>query len=124
MAEDTLLAAELLHKIQKLGINIYLDDFGTGYSSLQYLQKFPIDALKIDKSFVDEIKVDSDKNLILLNTILLMGQSLEIKTIAEGVEEEYQLEYLKKKNCDFFQGYLVSKAIREDEFIELLKLQS
>jgi diguanylate cyclase (GGDEF)-like protein len=124
MAEDTLLAAELLHKIQKLGIHIYLDDFGTGYSSLQYLQKFPIDALKIDKSFVDEIKVDSDKNLILLNTILLMGQSLEIKTIAEGIEEEYQLEYLKKKNCDFFQGYLVSKAIKEDDFIELLKLQS
>jgi diguanylate cyclase (GGDEF)-like protein len=124
MAEDTLFAAELLRKIQELGINIYLDDFGTGYSSLQYLQKFPIDALKIDKSFVDEIKIDNDKNMILLNTILLMGQSLEIKTIAEGVEEEYQLEYLKTKKCDFFQGYLKSKAIPEDEFIKLLQSQS
>lgn len=123
MAENTLYATELLYKIQALGISIYLDDFGTGYSSLQYLQKFPIDALKIDKSFVDEIKTDNDKNLILLNTILLMGQSLNIKTIAEGVEEEYQLEYLKKKNCDYFQGYLKSKAIKEDAFIKLLEFQ-
>lgn len=123
LAEDAHFVSELLHKIQKLGINIYLDDFGTGYSSLQYLQKFPIDALKIDKCFVDEIKVDNDKNLILLNTILLMGQSLGLKTIAEGVEEEYQLEYLRKKNCDYFQGYLKSKAIPEESFLKLLHKQ-
>ncbi|MDD2789933.1 MAG: EAL domain-containing protein [Sulfurimonas sp.] len=124
MVENSLFASDLLHKVRELGISIYLDDFGTGYSSLQYLQKFPIDAIKIDKSFVDEIIKGNEKNLILLNTILLMGESLGLKTIAEGVEEEYQLEYLQKKKCDFYQGYLKSKAIPEAAFIELLKQQA
>jgi EAL domain-containing protein (putative c-di-GMP-specific phosphodiesterase class I) len=123
MVENSLFASDLLHKVRALGVSIYLDDFGTGYSSLQYLQKFPIDAIKIDKSFVDEIKKDNEKNLILLNTILVMGESLGLKTIAEGVEEQYQLDYLQNKKCDFYQGYLKSKAIPEAAFIELLKIQ-
>lgn len=123
MVENSLFASDLLHKVRALGVSIYLDDFGTGYSSLQYLQKFPIDAIKIDKSFVDEIKKDNEKNLILLNTILVMGESLGLKTIAEGVEEQYQLDYLQNKKCDFYQGYLKSKAIPEAAFIELLKKQ-
>ncbi|DAB30582.1 MAG TPA: GGDEF-domain containing protein [Sulfurimonas sp. UBA12504] len=123
MVENSLFASDLLHKVRALGVSIHLDDFGTGYSSLQYLQKFPIDAIKIDKSFIDEIKKDNEKNLILLNTILIMGESLGLKTIAEGVEEQYQLDYLQKKKCDFYQGYLKSKAIPEAAFIELLKKQ-
>lgn len=121
MMENKTSASELLNKIRELGIKIYLDDFGTGYSSLQYLQTFPIDVIKIDKSFVDEITLNIDKNIVLLDTILLMGQTLGIKVIAEGVEESHQLQYLKNKNCDFYQGYLKSKALPEDKFIKLLK---
>ncbi|OHE07562.1 MAG: diguanylate cyclase [Sulfurimonas sp. RIFOXYD12_FULL_33_39] len=121
MMENKTSASELLNKIKELGINIYLDDFGTGYSSLQYLQTFPIDIIKIDKSFVDKITSTIDKNIVLLNTILLMGQTLGIKVIAEGVEDNQQLKYLKEKNCDFYQGYLKSKPLPEDEFIKLLQ---
>lgn len=121
MMENKTSASELLNKIKELGINIYLDDFGTGYSSLQYLQTFPIDIIKIDKSFIDKITPGDKKNIILLNTILLMGQTLGIKVIAEGVEDNSQLQYLKEKNCDFYQGYLKSKPIPEEEFIKLLE---
>jgi len=73
------------------------------------------------RSFVDKITSTIDKNIVLLNTILLMGQTLGIKVIAEGVEDNQQLKYLKEKNCDFYQGYLKSKPLPEDEFIKLLQ---
>ena len=111
-----------LQNIKKLGISVYLDDFGTGYSSLSYLKKFPIDTLKIDKSFIDDIKEDSlEDSSLLVDTILRMGQSLGLKVVAEGVEEKYQFEYLKKRKCDIIQGYYFAKPMPELEFIELLK---
>ena len=112
---------EKLHDIKKLNVKICMDDFGTGYSSLSYLKLFPIDSLKIDKSFVDDIKEDSDNDNILLNTIIAMGQSLGLNVIAEGVEEGYQLRYLQKKQNQNYQGFYFSKAIKEEEFIEMLK---
>jgi diguanylate cyclase (GGDEF)-like protein len=111
---------EVLKKIKNLGVHICMDDFGTGYSSLSYLQKFPIDSLKIDKSFVDDISENGDNEHILINTIIAMGQTLNLHVIAEGVEESYQEEYLKSRGCSYYQGYYFSKPIGEERFFELL----
>lgn len=117
-------AISILEKIKKLGVSLYLDDFGTGYSSLSYLKKFPIDTLKIDKSFVDDISSDNTKNeSLLVNTILEMGKSLKLTVIAEGVEEEYQFNYLRDKECNIIQGYYFAKPMCEKDFIELLQKQ-
>jgi diguanylate cyclase len=110
-----------LNDIKKLGISIYIDDFGTGYSSLSYLKTFPIDVLKIDKSFIDDISENGNNNGLLLNTILAMGKSLDLKVVAEGVELKYQYDYLKEKDCDMIQGYYFAKPMNEKDFIELLK---
>jgi len=110
-----------LKEIKRLGVHICMDDFGTGYSSLSYLRQFPIDSLKIDKSFVDDIVEDGDNDHILLNTIIAMGQTLNLNVIAEGVEEKYQMEYLKEKGCRYIQGYYYSKPIPEKDFFALLK---
>jgi EAL domain-containing protein (putative c-di-GMP-specific phosphodiesterase class I) len=112
---------EVLKKIKSLGIHICMDDFGTGYSSLSYLRQFPIDSLKIDKSFVDDIVENGDNEHILLNTIIAMGQTLNLNVIAEGVEEAYQMEYLQEKGCEYYQGYFFAKPVPEDEFFSLLE---
>jgi diguanylate cyclase (GGDEF)-like protein len=110
-----------LQSIKDLGISIYIDDFGTGYSSLAYLKSFPIDTLKIDKTFVDDIRENESNDGIILNTILAMGKSLGLKVIAEGVEEKYQFEYLKEKECDIIQGYYFAKPMKKEDFIALLQ---
>lgn len=116
--ENTLSA---LREIKKLGVSIYIDDFGTGYSSLSYLKKFPIDTLKIDKSFVDDIMEADDSGKSLVNTILSMGKSLNLKTVAEGVETKEQYEFLRDNGCDAIQGYYFAKPMSEDEFVALLE---
>lgn len=110
-----------LQEIKKIGVSINIDDFGTGYSSLSYLKKFPIDTLKIDKSFVDDISEDGKNDEILLNTILAMGKSLGLDVVAEGVEREFQYNYLREQGCDIIQGYYFSKPVSEEEFIKLLR---
>lgn len=110
----------VLKNIQTLGISIYIDDFGTGYSSLSYLNEFPIDTLKIDKSFIDEINENGKNDKLLLNTILAMGKSLGLKVIAEGVENKFQYDYLRDNDCDLIQGYYFAKPMSEDDFIELI----
>ncbi|MDK9694421.1 MAG: EAL domain-containing protein [Sulfurimonas sp.] len=110
-----------LNEIKKLGISIHIDDFGTGYSSLSYLKKFPIDTLKIDKSFVDDIIDKDESGRLLVNTILSMGKSLHLKTVAEGVETKEQYEFLRDNGCDTIQGYYFAKPMCEDEFIKLLE---
>lgn len=112
---------EMLKKIKSLGVRICMDDFGTGYSSLSYLRQFPIDSLKIDKSFVDDICEEGDNDHILLNTIIAMGQTLNLNVIAEGVEKAYQMDYLREKGCAYYQGYYFSKPVPENVFLELLK---
>lgn len=109
----------LFYEIRKKGIRIALDDFGCGYSSLTYLKNLPVDVLKIDKSFIDDILSDDEKNCIVGLIITLMKQ-LEFKVIAEGVETEEQLDYISNYDCDLFQGYLVSKPIPKEEMIKLL----
>ncbi|MBU4110637.1 EAL domain-containing protein, partial [bacterium] len=97
-----------------------IDDFGTGYSSLSYLKRFPIDILKIDKSFVDDVPYDADDNAIV-SAIIAMGQALGFQVLAEGVEQEEQLRFLEEKGCTMYQGYYKSKPLPAKEFEKLLK---
>ncbi|MFT5550179.1 MAG: EAL domain-containing protein (putative c-di-GMP-specific phosphodiesterase class I), partial [Candidatus Azotimanducaceae bacterium] len=97
------------------GITISLDDFGTGYSSLSYLQKFEIDYLKIDRSFVKNMDLGSD-GLVMCEAIIMMAHKLKLKVIAEGVETEQQRVLLTKAGCDYAQGFLFSDAVPADKF--------
>lgn len=106
---------ETLIELKKLGIQIAMDDFGTGYSSLNYLNKFPIDALKIDKSFVQDITIDAD-DATIVSTIIAMAHHLGLHVIAEGVETDEQLMFLKQQDCDEAQGYFFSEALHPQEF--------
>lgn len=111
----------VLKELKKIGISIALDDFGIGYSSLSYLQRLPIDILKIDKSFVSSIKgSDRDEHQIIGAMISLVHQ-LNIVVVAEGVEEQSQLDYLKKHNCDYIQGFLLGKPVSDDKLTSLLE---
>ncbi len=118
--EDAETSIDILRKFQQRGIHISIDDFGTGYSSLSYLKKFPIDVLKIDQSFVRDITDDSDSEKIV-SLILSMAHTLNLKVIAEGVETEKQLEYLKRHDCDMCQGYYFSKPVPANDFEVLLR---
>ena len=100
----------ILKSLQDMGIKISIDDFGTGYSSLSYLKKLPLSELKIDKAFIDEVPHESDSTVIV-QTILDLANSMNLKTVAEGVEEQYQLDFLLEEKCDEIQGYLFSKPI-------------
>lgn len=115
-------ADDILHKLQgikALGVEIAIDDFGSGYSSLSYLQQFPIDWLKIDKTFIAELKQST--NTVLVDAILAMGNGLGMKLIAEGVEHAAQLAYLRNNGCDAVQGFLLSPALAREELSVLLK---
>ncbi|MFV7771213.1 EAL domain-containing protein [Shewanella marisflavi] len=117
---DTELSLKALTAIRHLGVEIYLDDFGTGYSSLSYLKQFPISVIKIDKSFVYNMMEDrADANLI--KAIINMGQSLDMRLVAEGVETESQRSFLQGLGCDFVQGYLISKAMPLEEIDPILR---
>ncbi|GAB6035322.1 EAL domain-containing protein [Galenea microaerophila] len=109
-----------LQKIKDYGCNIYLDDFGTGYSSLSYLKRFPLDVLKIDRSFIMEI-LENKQDQELVKTILSIAHILHLKVVAEGVENEAQFEYLKAHGCEFIQGYWISKPLKGDEATEFLQ---
>ena len=104
---------QLIH----LGTTISLDDFGTGYSSLSYLKRFPIDMLKIDKSFIDELTTDPESEVIV-KTIIVMAHSLGLKVIAEGVETQEQLSMLGERGCDQAQGYLITRPLPFQQAIE------
>lgn len=121
--ENSALALRRLNDIKNLGVHLSMDDFGTGYSSLSYLHQFPIDTLKIDKAFVDQITPCSTQ-AVLLDTILAMGATLGLEMVAEGVEHEYQRKYLHLKGCPYYQGYLFSKPLCEAQFIELVNTKS
>lgn len=110
-------AINTLHQLHNLGITISLDDFGTGYSSLSYLKQLPIDYLKIDKIFLDDF--DSADGSIFLETIVKLGQMLNLKVIAEGVETKEQVEYLKSISCNQYQGYYFSKPLDAKTFEKL-----
>ena len=112
-------AIEKLHELKLMGIKVAIDDFGTGYSSLNYLKRFPIDTLKIDKSFVADVCKDPHDTAIV-RAIINLGHALDVTVIAEGVETKEQLQYLSALECDAVQGFLFSKALSAKAFEELL----
>ncbi len=110
----------ILKELNSIGVKLAIDDFGTGYSSLSYLKHLPFHKLKIDKSFINDINHNNDDHVIA-KTIIDMAHNLGLKVIAEGVETKEQLEILKKLDCDEVQGYLISKPVREEDFLSLLQ---
>jgi diguanylate cyclase (GGDEF)-like protein/PAS domain S-box-containing protein len=113
-------AAKLLIKLKAMGIHLAIDDFGTGYSSLNYLKRFPIDSVKIDRSFIQDIPGNSD-DAAITRAIIVMAHSLRLKVIAEGVETGEQLRFLRDHECDEMQGYYFSRPLPENEFFRLLQ---
>ncbi len=109
----------ILRRLKEMGIQISIDDFGTGYSSLNYLKEFPIDTLKIDRSFIQDLTIDPG-DAAIVSAIIVLAHSLKLKVTAEGVETQEQLDFLRKHKCDIIQGYLFSKPVPADQFEALI----
>jgi diguanylate cyclase (GGDEF)-like protein len=114
-------AVAVLDKLKSIGVQIAIDDFGTGYSSLAYLKRFPIDTLKVDRSFIRDIPADSG-DMKITRAIIAMAHGLRLKVVAEGVETAEQLQFLRGLSCDAVQGYFLYRPLREDEVADALKL--
>jgi diguanylate cyclase (GGDEF)-like protein len=112
--------ADRLHAIKRLGVRVAIDDFGTGYSSLSHLQRFPVDALKIDRSFLTQ-RAQNPEGETLIRTLVRLGQALSIETLAEGIERSDELELLQEENCDSGQGYLFARPLDVSDAEEFLR---
>jgi EAL domain-containing protein (putative c-di-GMP-specific phosphodiesterase class I) len=117
--QDTHQTSATLKALKELGVQIAIDDFGTGYSSLSYLRRFPIDALKIDQSFVQDIQDDAEEP-VLVGAIIAMGRSLKLRVVAEGIETPQQLAYLHSQHCTEGQGFYLGRPVDAREFRSLL----
>jgi EAL domain-containing protein (putative c-di-GMP-specific phosphodiesterase class I) len=115
------LTVQVIEALRALGVTCSIDDFGTGYCGLSYLNRLPIDALKIDRSFITELSGGSDT---IVTAVIALGHSLGLKVIAEGVETADQLGYLASRGCDEMQGFLFSKPVPADEFAALVMTRS
>ncbi len=111
---------EKLRRLRDLGIDVSIDDFGTGYSSLGYLKILPVNEIKIDKSFVDEI-TDNSQKIVIVDSIITLAKSIGARVVAEGVEKGYQLDYLTNRGCDLIQGYFFAKPLPIDEWTAKLE---
>ena len=111
---------EVLTKIKKMGVRLAIDDFGTGYSSLAQIKHFPIDTLKVDRSFIRNLPQDSEDKAII-EAIIAMGKTLSLTVVAEGVETQEQKDFLREHICDEMQGFYFSKPIAPDQFADLLR---
>jgi diguanylate cyclase (GGDEF)-like protein len=118
LMQDPDRAVALLKSLRETGLGVSIDDFGTGYSSLAYLRRFPLDELKIDRSFLAEANADS---VAIVSAIIALAHSLRLSVVAEGVEHERQLEFLRSRNCDEYQGYFFSKPVAAEVFEVIMR---
>jgi EAL domain-containing protein (putative c-di-GMP-specific phosphodiesterase class I) len=118
--EDAKSATSLLLALKAMGVHLAVDDFGTGYSSLSYLRKFPIDALKIDQSFIHQNTTTPDESTIV-SAVIAMGRSLKLRVVAEGVETLEELIVLQGLQCDEAQGFYFSRPVAAAQFADLLQ---
>jgi len=119
LMEDTNRTIRILDALYGMGLHLAIDDFGTGYSSLSALQQFPISTLKIDRSFVRDLAIDTD-NAAIVSTIIKMAHSLKLDVVAEGVESQEQLDFLRAEGCDYAQGHLFGDPVAGEDFCALL----
>jgi EAL domain-containing protein (putative c-di-GMP-specific phosphodiesterase class I) len=112
-----------LRVIKEMGVRIALDDFGTGYSSFGYLREFPVDAVKVDRSFIRDV-LDNTEDRAITEAIITMARTLKLNVVAEGVETADQEEFLRSKGCDEVQGYYISRPIPHSQFAALLRSQT
>jgi diguanylate cyclase len=110
----------VLRNLKTMGVRLAIDDFGTGYSSLAYLKRFPLDTLKIDRSFIKDAPGDAG-DAALTTAIIGMAHSLNLSVVAEGVELQAQFDFLREHGCDVIQGYLVSRPIPPEEMLEFIR---
>jgi len=128
LTESVLMAShrnpgEVLHELKKIGLRLSIDDFGTGYSSLSYLRKFPINNLKIDRSFIEDINNDNSTKAIV-KTIIDLAHNLGLTVIAEGIEEPYALNFLKQHGCHLIQGYLIARPMSIEKFEDFCRAKN
>jgi EAL domain-containing protein (putative c-di-GMP-specific phosphodiesterase class I) len=121
--QDLARTVRLLHEIKRLGITLAIDDFGTGYSSMAMVRELPIDALKIDRSFVRDVGGNAEGKAIV-NAIIALGRALNLTVVAEGVETREQESFLREQRCDQEQGYLISVPLPAAEFAAFLADQT
>lgn len=122
LMDDVENSLALMHELKALGLTLSIDDFGTGYSSLSYLKSFPLDELKIDRSFIMNLP-DALSDVAIVRTVIALGHSSGMTVIAEGIETEGQLECMRQLGCDDYQGFLYSRAVPAEEFIAMVRRQ-
>ena len=117
--DDLQQTSDVLWKLKSLGVSIAIDDFGSGYASFSYLSKLPVDVLKLDKILIDDLGINSDIS-DMLQSIIELCRRMNIKVVAEGVEDEQQVEMLRKLGCHYIQGYVYSKPVTKTHFEKIL----
>ena len=120
MLDNSMGAIDKIRTLEAYGIRIALDDFGTGYSSLSYLKHLPVSIIKIDRSFISDIRLNSN-SLMIVKTIVSIAKSLGMTVIAEGVESREELHLLQELDCDYYQGFFCGKAVPANELETLMK---
>ena len=117
LMRETKRSVRILKELKQLGIRISIDDFGTGYSSFNYIRQLPLDKIKIDRAFIKDIPHDNN-SITIVRTILGMAKEMNFDVVAEGVETQEQVDFLKNEQCHYFQGFYYSKPQQVTEFIE------
>jgi EAL domain-containing protein (putative c-di-GMP-specific phosphodiesterase class I) len=122
LMENATDSIEMLNELKEMGLKLAVDDFGTGYSSLTYLSRFPLDELKIDRSFVSGLPGERH-SLAIVGAIIALARELNLRVVAEGVETREQLQFLRARECDEYQGYLCSRPAPPEAFAILMRRQ-
>ena len=123
LAKNVESSVRILHELKQIGVQLSIDDFGTGYSSMSHLKNFPVDRLKIDRSFVKGVTTDPDDEAITM-AVLSMAKSMHLGVVAEGVENVEQLEFFQTRLCEQVQGYYLSRPVPPEDLVELVKQYS